>query len=229
MKRKLAQAIVLLNTNPVSAVVGIRLKAEARAARRFFRLCALGAIGGLFILGVLISLWVVRDSPGLAGEVLSLTSVVLVALAIQYFPVTLAALVLLILAWIWCRNTVVTYRLTRYLDRISVQLTTPPESATAPTTATDPSIRPAISTDPSIAPADPSASSILPATPPDPAIPFAVTAARQIISSNPPELVFRIMSVSVAFVLIVAGLVWGALAFLLTTSALDCAKSSKCI
>jgi hypothetical protein len=59
--------------------------------------------------------------------------------------------------------------------------------------------------------------------------PEIVGAARREISTGAPETVFRAVSVFLAVILVVAGVAWGALVFIVTVEGIACAKSAKCI
>lgn len=57
----------------------------------------------------------------------------------------------------------------------------------------------------------------------------AVAVARQLISTARIETLFRLVSIILPVILVVTGLAWAGLIWVGTTSALDCAKSSKCL
>jgi len=54
-------------------------------------------------------------------------------------------------------------------------------------------------------------------------------AARSLISTKPVEVLFRAFTIVVPVVLVLTGFAWAAAIWLGTSSALDCAKTSKCI
>jgi hypothetical protein len=59
--------------------------------------------------------------------------------------------------------------------------------------------------------------------------PVAIGAARAQIAVRPAEVMFRAMSIVVAAIMVITGVLWCAVAFIATTAALDCARSSKCM
>jgi hypothetical protein len=182
VKAKLNKACALLEARPATASLAPELRACFQQAKTDAQPRLLAALGLVLVVCPALA-WIIvfREDSELIGEALGDAFWVHIEVALQFAPVVILGLAVLIVLAVWVRGMYLSWRMARFLDEC-------------------------LGVDPE-----------------------AVGAARRQVATGPAEVAFRTLTIAVPVVLVVAGLITGAFAFLAATAALDCARSSKCM